>query len=98
MITIRFVNVITIFHAEEYWIPHDVKKKQISGIRHIHDYVVFTFVYSVVLQHLYTLLFYCLSESERLLSTVSAKTLLRMDIPVNNIKSAINIFVKSNGE
>ena len=74
--------------------PHCVKKYQIP------DYVVFTFVYSMVLQQLYTLIFYFLSvrESERLLSTVAAKTLLRMDIPVNNIKSAINNFIKSNGE
>jgi hypothetical protein len=45
-------------------------------------------------RHQYTLIFYFLSEreSERLLSTVAAKTLLRMDIPVNNIKSAINNF------
>jgi len=52
----------------------------------------------MVLQQLYTLVFYFLSESERLLSTVAAKTLLRMDIPVSNIKSAINNFIKSNGE
>ena len=93
------MNVITSFHAGEYSMPHCVKKN-ISGIRQIPDYVVFTFVYSMVLQQLYTLIFYFLSEreSERLLSTVAAKTLLRMDIPVNNIKSAINNFIKSNGE
>lgn len=72
--------------------------KKISVVYDIPDYVVFTFVYSMVLQQLYTLIFYFLSESERLLSTVAAKTLLRMDIPVNNIKSAINNFIKSNGE
>ena len=86
------MNVIINFHAGEYSMPHYVKKNQIP------DYVVFTFVYSMVLQQLYTLVFYFLSESERLLSTVAAKTLLRMDIPVSNIKSAINNFIKSNGE
>ena len=52
----------------------------------------------MVLKQLYTLEFYFLSESERLLSTVAAKTLMRMDIPVDNIKSAINKFIKSNGK